>query len=237
MWGVVGWGEWSLGGAFGMRVVWVLGAVLLALFFWVWMTFFPETHSWRQKLTLAVETPSGEKSGASVIEARVSFYDGGQFMSGTEVVYDLTGEAAVVEVLPGRYLFALLGGSEERFAAAARDRFQGMTRGQWLREIPQQTDPVVLTGELIPMLVTFDDITKPETGRKVDPEDLAAVCGEGVRLKAVTLEITDEAVTEGRVERVLGWLDDPRYIKNPGWAALPVSVQDAIMGLREHPPQ
>lgn len=40
-----------------------------------------------------------------------------------------------------------------------------------------------------PMLVTFDDITKPETVREVDPEDLAAVFGEGVRLKAVTLEI------------------------------------------------
>ena len=56
------------------------------------------------------------------------------------------------------------------------------------------------------MLVTFDDITKPETVRRVNPEDLAAVFGEGVRLKAVTLEITDEAVTEGRVEAVLGWL-------------------------------
>ena len=30
--------------------------------------------------------------------------------------------------------------------------------------------------------------------------------GEGVRLKAVTLEITDEVVTEGRGEGVLGWL-------------------------------
>ncbi len=56
------------------------------------------------------------------------------------------------------------------------------------------------------MLVTFDDITKPQTVREVDSEDLAAVFGEGVRLKALTLEITREAVTEGRVEGVLGWL-------------------------------
>ena len=81
-----------------------------------------------------------------------------------------------------------------------------MTRSVWLRVIPGQTEPLRLTGDLIPMLATFDDITKPETVRKVDPEDLEAVFGEGVRLKAVTLEVTKEAVTEGRVEGVLGWL-------------------------------
>ncbi|WP_295078242.1 hypothetical protein [Tabrizicola sp.] len=70
---------------------------------------------------------------------------------------------------------------------------------------PKDT-PVELPREAWPMLVAFDDITKPETVREVDPADLAAVFGEGVRLQTVTLEITEEAVTEGRVERVLGWL-------------------------------
>lgn len=62
------------------------------------------------------------------------------------------------------------------------------------------------------MLVTFDDITKPETVRRVNPADLAAVFGEGVQLKAVTLEITRDVVTEGRVEGVLG----SDFF--PGWA-------------------
>jgi hypothetical protein len=42
--------------------------------------------------------------------------------------------------------------------------------------------------------------------REVKPDDLAATFGEGVRLKAVTLEITEEPVTEGTAEEVLGWL-------------------------------
>ncbi|AZL59053.1 hypothetical protein EI545_09490 [Tabrizicola piscis] len=172
------------------------------------MTFAPETHRWRQKLTVVIHTPTGEVTGSSVIEVRVSFYGGGQTITGREVAYDLIGEATVVEVLPGKYLVALIGGSEELFARAAKDRFEGMTRGEWLRAIPRQTEPVTLSGDLIPMLVTFDDITKPETVRRVDPKGLAAVFGEGVRLKAVTLEITEEAVTEGRVEGVLGWLND-----------------------------
>lgn len=43
--------------------------------------------------------------------------------------------------------------------------------------------------------------------RKVDPANLAAAFGPGVSLKRVMLEITDEAVTEGEVEKVLDWLD------------------------------
>jgi hypothetical protein len=69
------------------------------------------------------------------------------------------------------------------------------------------------------MLVTFDDISKPETVREVEPEDLAAVFGEGVRLKAVTLEITRGAVTQGRVEGALGWLGsypEPHLIPGDG---------------------
>lgn len=175
----------------------VFWAVVLALALWVWTTLFPETHSWRQKLTLEVETPDGDVSGFSVIELRAYYYEGGQIITGTEVHYDLTGEAAVVEVLPGRYLFALLVGTEELFLRAAKDRFRGMTRGERLREIPELTEPVLVEGDVIPMLATFDDLSKPETFREVDPADLAAVFGEGVQLKAVTPEVTDEAVTGG----------------------------------------
>jgi hypothetical protein len=163
-----------------------------------------ENHSWHQKLTLVVDTPQGEVTGSSVVEVRVSFYDPPSF--GTEVAYELTGEATVVEVLPGRYLFALMGDSEERFFRATKDRFVGMKRGEWLRAIPDQTEPVVLTGDLIPMLVTFDDITDPQSVQLVDPADLAASFGPGVGLKAVLLEVTEEPVTGGRVEVILGWL-------------------------------
>lgn len=60
-----------------------------------------------------------------------------------------------------------------------------------------------------PMLVTFDDISKRETVREVDPLDPAAVFGEGVQLKAVLLEMTEDEVSVGRVEGVLGWM--PEY--------------------------
>jgi hypothetical protein len=57
------------------------------------------------------------------------------------------------------------------------------------------------------MLVTFADIADPTSVARVDPNDLATSFGEGVRLKAVTLEITRVEVTEGVVEGVLPWLE------------------------------
>ena len=72
-----------------------------------------------------------------------------------------------------------------------------------LRAQPKNV-PVPLPADGLPVLVTFDDIADPTSVERVDPADLTASFGPGVELKAVTLEITDEPVTVGYVEAVLG---------------------------------
>lgn len=132
------------------KVLWILrgiGAVIPAAF----LSLTGANGSWHRRLTVTVDTPSDGVSGTAVSEIRYTFHANPSRITGREVPYDLTGEATVVEVSPGRYLFALLDGSEERFAAAARGRFVGMTRGEWLRLIPRQTEAVTLTGDTMPM--------------------------------------------------------------------------------------
>jgi hypothetical protein len=58
--------------------------------------------------------------------------------------------------------------------------------------------------EQYPLMVTFADLADPASVALVDPNDLAATFGPGVRLKAVTLEVTDAPVMEERVEALLG---------------------------------
>ena len=132
-------------------------------------------HDWHQKLTLVVQTPAGEVSGSAVVGVTALF--GNIPMTGTEVEYSVQGEATVVEVAPGRYLFALVRGSEERFYYAARDRFSGMQRGKWLGKIARQTEAVSLLPDNVPMLVTYADITDPASVLQIDPDDLDAVFG------------------------------------------------------------
>jgi hypothetical protein len=56
------------------------------------------------------------------------------------------------------------------------------------------------------MLVTFGDEADPTSVAEVDPDDLAATFGEGVRLKRITVELTDDPVTSG-IEARLAWMN------------------------------
>lgn len=203
-----------------MKTVLVVAAVVAAL---VWGVVSQGRYSWRQKLTMMVETPAGEVSGSSV--SAVRWRKHWIQTDGMGWSYDLTGEAVVVEVAPGRFLFALLkgAGTTEYMGSVAAASISGREgrvidgalfaevegkRGRAAGEIP------VPEGQY-PMLVTFGDIADPASVTLVDPGDLAASFGPGVRLKAVTLEVKDESVTEGVVEGVLGWISRAEFIVPP----------------------
>ena len=164
-----------------------------------------ERHEWRQKLTVVVDTPDGQVSGSAVVQVNATYW--GQLpATGTEVEYDIRGEATVVEVAPDRYLFVLLGGSAERFKAHAGDRFRGMTRQEWLREIPRQTEPVTIPIENAPMMVTFLDIDDPLSVVEITSSNFDEIFGEETSLVELALHITDEPFSRGEVERALPWL-------------------------------
>jgi hypothetical protein len=57
-----------------------------------------------------------------------------------------------------------------------------------------------------PMLVKFDDNTKPETVRRVDPDTLAESFGAGVTLKSITVARTESGMTKS-IEKRLPWLE------------------------------
>lgn len=177
----------------------------------IWNFYYP-TYSWGQKTTVTVMTPEGERSGSAVVQ--VSWKDNPDlFPDAPHLKYEVRGEATVVDLGNGRYLFALISGAERRGLAT----FGGSN------SLPMDTDgllPLVKAtaasrGEsrevrpvYRPLLVTFADIDDPASVARVDPDDLAASFGEGYALSSITLAITDEKVTKGRVEAVLGWLCD-----------------------------
>lgn len=193
------------------RFGFALASVVLAL---LWALVGTGGYSWHQKLTITVETPTGEVSGSSV--SAVSWRKHWIQTDGMGWSYDLTGEAVVVEVAPGRFLFGLLkgAGTTEYMGSVAAASIAGregrLIDGALFGEVQSKrgwaAGVIAVPEGQYPMLVTFDDITDPLSVRLVDPTDLAANFGQGVRLKSVTLEVTDEAVTVGRVEGVLGWL-------------------------------
>ena len=178
------------------------------------------TTNWNQRLTVIVDTPAGEVRGSSVVKISNTETMGPLVLMEARGVRSKTrGEAVALEVLPGRWLFALLSGGDSSKGDAGQLAYYTFRLGEGreigtrsyrsnmhdLRAQPRDT-PAPIPPEAYPLLVTFDDITKPETVREVDPSNLAATFGEGVSLRGMTLEVTREGVTEGKLEGLLGWL-------------------------------
>ena len=164
-------------------------------------------YRWHQKLTLIVTTPAGEVSGSSVSEVAIQHPRRWENpLADVARKSDQRGEAVMVEVAPGKYLFALLQESNQLLAFKTffnvinptEEQSRALTRKAWTATLP---------AELYPMLVTFGDVARPESVMQVDPANLAASFGPGYALKAITLTITDEPVTKGNVEKVLPWLE------------------------------
>jgi hypothetical protein len=170
--------------------------------------------SWHQKLTVTVETPEGPRSGSAVSAAWFQMTPkwAGVGDSAGASNSSLSGEAVVVDLGQGRYLFALLKGYTEFTGRLAflplppkpLNKEQDAAVYDQLEALRASTE---LPRELYPLLVTFADINDPASVQRVDPDDLAASFGPGYALSSITLAITDEPVTKGPVEAVLGWLE------------------------------
>jgi hypothetical protein len=173
--------------------------------------------SWHQKITLRVQTPRGEVA-AHTVQSIVwwsNFFSGG--WGGPKFQQETIGEAVVLEVAPGKHLFLLMTpgdgkGDTSAFMADLATRVIHNTRDRaWGREAFDRAENAkgqVLTvpPKLYPLLVTFGDIQDPASVVEVKPGDLDKHFGPGFSFTSITLEITDEPVAVGSVEKVIPWI-------------------------------
>lgn len=195
-----------------------------------------KSYDWNQKLTLYITTPSGEVVASSVIRIDATDTTSKFFpVEGRKFQNKTTGEAVVVDLGQGRYLFALLknklGNPVDQIHEAYSDVLHEPRRaswGKWVRVLKRQEEPGVLPIRAYPMLVTFDDVTDPKSVRLVDPADLAASFGAGYALREATLEITREPVTKGVIGAILLCIDSG---KQCGWHGLDVPYGHPLSNL------
>jgi hypothetical protein len=77
----------------------------------------------------------------------------------------------------------------------------------YLDQLKKQKPSANLETKDLPMLVRFRDLNDPASVERVDPADLAASFGAGVKLEGINIEITDQPVTHG-IEAILPWIKD-----------------------------
>lgn len=210
-----------------MKRLLLLIALLALLFFWV----FP-VLSVNYRLTLTVDTPQGPKT-ASVVQREQYSYSHVPSYAGGGHYWDTTGEALVLNLGEGRYIFALLPKTVAARSFNDADRlanWRNSTFGFYhaflgLKFFTKGAVPV--SESSMPMLVSFTDINDPATVFLVSPDDIAASLGEEFALQGMDVEITWSAMTEGVVEQVLGWLGDGDSLEGI-WSSLTPGQRDLL---------
>ncbi|WP_230293242.1 hypothetical protein [Croceicoccus sp. Ery5] len=206
-------------------------------------------ETFRYRLTIEVDTPQGLRRGSSVIEVSMSQTGDGALTlpEASGVRLKMRGEAVTVEMPDGQLLFALLRSKDDIDAAKlwpfqieANPGFKGEYAGirnarhmeeQRARgELPRHVGSGHYRRSIWPMLVTFGDLSDPTSVEEVDPDNLAETFGEGITLRRITVEMTDDPVTTG-IEQRLRWLSDPSVMENPGWGQIPIEARRKIIGL------
>jgi hypothetical protein len=160
--------------------------------------------SFRVKMTVAVDTPEGEKTGASVFE--ISASDNIIKLPFNAISTSFKGEAVAVDLPSGQTLFALLRTPKDnsdptttilRLLASPENR----RAESWLPAIRELSEVKALGRKAIlprddyPMLVRFADKNDPKTVEFVDPNDLVKNFGMGVKIKEIRRDITKSDVT------------------------------------------
>ncbi|MDQ0457169.1 hypothetical protein [Rhizobium paknamense] len=182
--------------------------------------------NWHQKLTVSVMTPDGLKTGSAVsaVELTKSPRWWGVGDSAGASTTGLLGEAVTVDLGHDRFLFVLLDKyslSTARMAFFPSKRAENRDENNAIYDRLEALRATInVPREKYPLFVTFEDIHNPASVKRVDPDNLEAAFGPGFHLSAVTIAITDEPVTKGRVEEVLPWLERvgrerPTLIPNP----------------------
>ena len=194
----------------------------------------PETATWRQKLTITIDTPRGPRIGSAVTEIVLDrdapFLtgeqgDGRQLWRGEAVLVDIGGGDAAwsapryLVVVPERP--ALLA----RIIGAKHDTF-----GEWTAKVAEaKGEPVELPPSVL-RAYAFSDVTvaranEPTNSDEIDPlapvavgippgtgdvSAIEALFGPGVRWRSAVLEITDDPVGPETIRDLLdGWLGRP----------------------------
>lgn len=200
-------------GPVGMRRLKII-AIIVVILMTLYVLVAPPHYSWRQKLTISIRTPEGMIEGSAVTQ--VDLYDLSRHSLGLPEASgansSFTGEALAVKLAQGRALFVLLQdhagyGGPTDWPAVLWYR-PGMELAEWMAVIKNQRgkEPVPLPQKHWPMIVTFTDLSRPETLEVITGTDLSRWFGPGVQMERLTVQITRDAITEGRIEKLLPWL-------------------------------
>lgn len=147
----------------------------------------------KYRLTVEVETPAGVKSASGIMAVHPdrSYSRGGKTST--------RGDAVFVDLGGGKNLVALLAHIDkslefEDVNYVALRAYKAAGQNVSFNQMSRMTGAVPVTGEVIPVLVSFADPADPASARLVPPNEVEATLGKGYRLRAISAEVVPNGV-------------------------------------------
>jgi hypothetical protein len=147
----------------------------------------------KYRLTVEVETPQGVRSASGIMAVHPdrSYSRGGKTTT--------KGDAVFVDLGGGKNLVALLAHRDKTLELdeinyVALRAYKAAGRNVSFNQMSQMTGMVPVTGEVIPVLVSFSDPADPATARLVPPDAIEGALGKGIRLRGVSAEVVPNGV-------------------------------------------
>jgi hypothetical protein len=160
-------------------------------------------YEYSYRLTLSIDVNGATHTGSSVVHERGWVRQ--TLDAGLMADSSIRGEAATVDLGDGRVLVALLY-SPTNFLLADNGLPVGTpTDPSVIQALEADRQAHELSDKQLPQLIAFLRAGDPNSAVLLDPNDLSAALGPGVRLRSAQIEVTDSPVTTG-IERLLPWL-------------------------------
>ena len=147
----------------------------------------------KYRLTVEVETPAGVKSASGIMAVHPdrSYSRGGKTRT--------RGDAVFVDLGGGKNLVALLAHIDKSLELdeinyVALRAYKASGQNVSFSQMSRMTGAVPVTGEVIPVLVSFADPADPATARLVPPNEVEAALGKGYRLRGISAEVVPNGV-------------------------------------------
>lgn len=209
-----------------------------------------QTASWRYKMTVTVETPEGLKSGSAVRQMGNELHSSPLSQNGNPA--DVSGEAVVIDLGDRGVLFALISSDSDlefynAFPVPGKSVGNGGSTPEGIKyyaNLPAGTKAAANSSYPpgYPKLVMFKDINDPKSVILVQTwesdaqgymqlknDRMGELLGKGVRLKAIDMEVTQESVTWGIVDKYLPKKYEEIVIKN--WRMIDKSDRQRLVDL------
>ena len=147
----------------------------------------------KYRLTVEVETPEGVKSASGIMAVHPdrSYSRGGKTST--------KGDAVFVDLGGGKNLVALLAHAgnplePDEINYVGLRAYKAAGQNVSFSQMSRMTGTVPVTGEVVPVLVSFADPADPATARLVPSDGVEGVLGQGIRLRGITAEVVPNGV-------------------------------------------